>query len=479
MNKLFLYNTLSRKKEEFKPIKKGEVGLYTCGPTVYDYAHIGNLRAYIFADILARVLKYNYGANKLKWVMNITDVDDKTIRNSKLKYPENDPMEALKRFTSKYEKIFWEDLKKINIEIPNIISHAASKKYIFGMQKMVVDIYKKGYAYIKDGSVYFNVHKYAKKHQYGQLVNLDLSNLKTGTRIDLDEYEKDNVQDFVLWKGKKESEPFWDFEIADEKLPGRPGWHIECSAMGGLELGMPFDIHTGGEDLKFPHHEDEIAQNTIAFNMEKPINFWMHNGMLMVEGKKMSKSLGNFYNLRDIENKCSDHLAFRYLCLMTHYRKPLNFSWESLRAAQEGLEHLKNQVQNLSPLTFNKDGVVPYTTVSGSVDQRFENKFLSSINDDLNIPQAMAVVFELLKSDLSKWDIKVTFDNFNRVLGLKFNDTTDYSTKDINKIEEIAKKRFSAKEENNFEESDRLREEIEKLGYVVEDTKEGMRVFKK
>lgn len=291
MNKLFLYNTLTRKKEEFRPIKDNEIGLYTCGPTVYNYAHIGNLRSYIFADILVRTLRYNLGEEKVKWVMNITDVDDKTIRDSKIKYPDLPSMEALQKFTKEYEEYFWQDMQSLNVKTPDIITHATDQKYIAGMQELVKNIVDKGYGYIKEGSVYFDVQKFAKNHKYGNLINLDMAGFKAGTRVDADEYEKENVQDFVLWKGYKEGEPVWEFDLNGEKLPGRPGWHIECSAMGELELGCPFDIHTGGIDLKFPHHENEIAQSVVGYNCEQPINYWLHNEHLLVDGQRMGKKI--------------------------------------------------------------------------------------------------------------------------------------------------------------------------------------------
>ena len=303
MNKLFLYNTLTRKKEEFKPIKKDKVGLYTCGPTVYNYAHIGNLRSFVFADLLVRILKYNYGEKNVKWVMNITDVDDKTIRDSKIKYPDLSHMEALKKFTAEFEEYFWRDLSKLNILKPDSITHAADTVYIKKMQDLVKNIFVSGYAYVKDGSVYFDVGKYSQKYKYGVLVDIDVSKMKSGVRIDDDEYEKENIQDFVLWKGQKEDEPSWEFEFDGQKLPGRPGWHIECSAMGQAELGMPFDIHTGGVDLKFPHHENEIHQSVIGYKTEKPVNYWLHNEYLLVDGKKMGKRFNNFYTIKDLEEK--------------------------------------------------------------------------------------------------------------------------------------------------------------------------------
>jgi len=474
MNKLYLYNTLTRKKEEFKPIhtpvsdhpsQEGNdfIGLYTCGPTVYNYAHIGNLRAYIFADILARTLRYNFGEEKVKWVMNITDVDDKTIRDSKIKYPDLPPMEALQKFTKEFEDYFWQDMQELNIQKAEIKVTRATE-FINKMQELVRHIVNAGYGYTKEGAVYFDVKKFSQNHKYGNLINLDIAGFKAGVRIDADEYEKENVQDFVLWKGHKEGEPFWDFDLNGEKLPGRPGWHIECSAMGEAELGCPFDIHTGGVDLKFPHHENEIAQSVVGYNCEQPVNCWMHNEFLLVDGIKMSKRYNNFYTLREIEDKFNP-LVFRFLCLQTNYGKQMNFTWESLAAAEAGLEHLYNQKRELG-------------TEIGKVDEGYKEKFLEVINDDFNMPQSLAVIQDLLKSELDKKDKLATVLDFDKVLGLEFSKANKQENLPAI-VQKLADNRESARKEKKFDESDRLRDEIEKLGYIVEDTKDGQRIYKK
>jgi cysteinyl-tRNA synthetase len=504
MKKLFLYNTLTRKKEEFKPItsprpsqphpdpllckereemRRGVVGLYTCGPTVYNFAHIGNLRAYIFADILARTLRYNFGEEKVKWVMNITDVDDKTIRDSKIKYPDLPPMEALQKFTKEFEDYFWQDMEKLNVKKPDAITHAADQKYIDEMQSLIRKITKEGCGYVKEGSVYFDVKKFSQRHKYGQLINLDMEGFKAGVRIDADEYEKENVQDFVLWKGYKEGEPSWAFNLDGEDLPGRPGWHIECSAMGEAELGCPFDIHTGGIDLKFPHHENEIAQSVVGYNCEQPVNYWLHNEFLMVDGVKMSKRFHNFYTLRDIENKFSP-LSFRFLCLQTGYGKQMNFTWESLKAAQEGLYHIFNQLKDLLSEKYQvtADGFdflkLKEIRSKGSINEDYNIQFLEAINDDLNTPQALAVLQELLKSDIIVEDKFKTALKFDEVLGVEIMSFI-LSKPWPEELRVLVKDRETARKNKKFEESDRLREEIEKLGYVVEDTKDGQRIYKK
>ncbi len=463
MSKLRLYNSLSREKDEFIPIKSGGAGVYTCGPTVYDFAHIGNLRAYIFSDTLVRTLKFN--GFKTKWVMNITDVDDKTIAGSKEKFPELEPMEALKRYTEIYEKYFWQDLERLNIPRPDEAPRATET--ISEMLELVAALVDKGFAYEKGGSVYFNIKKYAEKYRYGQLADLDLSQIKPGARVNADEYEKEDVSDFVLWKAAKNGEPAWESPWGN----GRPGWHIECSAMSEKELGLPFDIHTGGVDLKFPHHEDELAQSAAGHDCPKPVNYWVHNEHLLVDNKKMSKSLGNFYTLRDLEEKGFSPLAFRFLCLQAHYRSKMNFTWESLKAAKNGLEHLKNQINNLGALH-----------LSGlrckAPKCEFSDKFLVAINDDLNMPQALAVAQKMLKSDLPKEEKLATILRFDEVLGLNLTNAGEQEGVP-EEIKELAEAREVARKTGNWEESDALREKIKSLGYEVRDGSAGCSLKKK
>lgn len=473
MKNIKLFNSLSRKTDNFLPINEKKISVYTCGPTVYNYAHIGNLRAYVFADILVRMLRYNYGQNNIKWVMNITDVDDKTIRDSQNKYPDKDPMEALRLFTGEYEQYFWEDLKKLNINKPDSTPHAAGK-FIKEQQELVAKIFDSGYAYIKDGSVYFDLGKYCKDYKYGNLINIDMAGFKAGVRIDADEYEKENVQDFVLWKGKKDNEPFWNYKLDGKLLPGRPGWHIECSAMAAKELSVPFDIHTGGVDLKFPHHENEIAQSVVGYGAEQPVNYWLHNEFLLVDGKKMSKRFNNFYTLRDIENKGVNPLAFRFLCLQTHYTKTMNFTFKSLSAAQEGLRHLYNQLKDLQ-INDNKLRIE-------DINKDFLEKFLDVIYDDLNMTQALAVMQEMLKSNITSEEKLATALEFDKVLGLNLNkkhQVVETDTAEFKVITGLVEARKKARSDKNYAESDRLREEIDKLGYIVEDTSDGQNIYKK
>jgi cysteinyl-tRNA synthetase len=385
-------------------------------------------------------------------------------------------MEALQKFTDEFEDYFWQDMEKLNIKKSGIVvTQAIDQKYIGKMQDLVRRIVEAGFGYIKEGSVYFDVKKFAQNHKYGNLINLDMEGFKAGVRIDVDEYEKENVQDFVLWKGQKEGEPVWDFELNGEFLPGRPGWHIECSAMGEAELGCPFDIHTGGIDLKFPHHENEIAQSVIGYNCEQPVNYWIHNEFLFVDGVKMSKRYKNFYTLRDLEAKNIEPLAFRFLCMQTNYGKQMNFTWDALESAESGWIHLYNQTQNLGEP--NKE-VGKWQWRVGDVNKAFKDKFLSSINDDLNTSQALAVMQEVFKSDLSKEEKLATILDFDEVLGLDLSFIRKVSELHDEAIR-LKEKRQKARDEKNFAESDRLRDEIEKLGYIVEDTKDGQRIYKK
>ena len=462
MDKIKLYNSLSREKEEFKPVKAGEAGVYTCGPTVYDFAHIGNLRAYIFADTLVRTLKFN--GLKTKWVMNITDVDDKTIAGSKEKFPELEPMDALKRYTEIYEKYFWSDLERLNVPRPDHTPRATET--IPEMLEMVGTLLEKGFAYEKDGSVYFNIKKYAEKYSYGQLADLDLSQVKSGVRVSADEYEKEDVNDFALWKAAKTGEPAWGSPWGN----GRPGWHIECSAMSEKALGLPFDIHTGGVDLKFPHHEDELAQSAAARDCPKPVNYWTHNEHLLVDNKKMSKSLGNFYTLRDVEKKGINPLAFRFLCLQTHYRSKMNFTWESLEAARNGLERLRNHVHHL-------EAELPSGSSASKLGSEFGGRFLEAINDDLNTPRALAAAQEMLKSDLTDEVKLAAILEFDKVLGLNLSGAGKEEREEIpEEVKKLAEERNAARKEKDWQKSDEIREKIRSLGYEVEDTAAGTAV---
>lgn len=474
---LKLFNTLSRKIEEFNPIDPSKVGLYTCGPTVYDFAHIGNLRTYLFEDLLQRVLEAN--GFTVERVMNITDIEDKIINKAK---QENLPIAEI---TKPYEVAFMEDLEKLNMRLANVYPKAT--EHIQKMVKYIESLIKKGFAYVEDdGSVYFAISKFT---DYGKLSGLENRTLKTGTRVLSDEYEKENAQDFALWKSADPSEVGFDSPWGY----GRPGWHIECSVMSQEYLGDTFDIHTGGVDNIFPHHENEIAQAE-SLTGKKFANYFLHGEHLLVDGKKMAKSAQNFFTLRGIESKSIEPMAFRYLILTAHYRDKLNFSWESLGSASNALNNIKSEIRAWdSPK---------------QVDEAFWQKFLEAANNDLNLPQALAIFWEMLKSNLPTETKSATLLKMDEVLGLGLEKFVSKPL-DLNiKIEELVKVqdklqilkeldyvlpnktsgatistmkdvRDLARSEGDYDKADKVRDIMEDLGYVMEDTVAGTAVKKK
>jgi len=454
-----LYNFLSRKKEIFKPLKDKKVGIYTCGPTVYDEAHIGNLRTYIFEDILKRVLLYN--GYKVRHIMNITDVEDKIIKKMQV---EN---KTLKKITDPYIKNFFENLKKLNIQKANIYPKATET--IKEIIQLINILLQKGFAYKgNDGSIYFKISKFK---DYGKLSQLKKRQIKSGARVNVDEYGKNEATDFVLWKIEKAGEPSWPAPFGN----GRPGWHIECSAMSMKYLGEKFDIHCGATDLIFPHHENEIAQSEAATG-KKFVNFWVEGEHLLVDNKKMSKSLGNFYTLKDIEKAGFEPLAFRYLTLTTHYRSQLNFTWQSLEAAQRSLDNLKFAVLNILKMK-NKIGKARTNPLLHRLAKQWEQKFLKAINDDLNIPKALAMIWEIIRN--SKLPAKEKYSlilKFDKILGLNLkNLNRPVVPRDIMKL---VKKREQLRKEKNWEEADAIRERLEKKGWIVKDTNIGTEISK-
>lgn len=444
-----LYNTLSHKIEEFQPLKKGAAGLYTCGPTVYDYAHIGNLRSYVFEDILKRALIYNN--YKVGHVMNLTDIDDKTIKASQK------ARQTLKSFTATYTRAFKDDIAKLNILSP--AKYAPATQYIKPMVALVQKLFKNGAAYEKNGSIYFNIKRFK---NYGHLARLNFSGLKKGARVDVDNYEKENPADFVLWKAwtPKDGAVFWQTALGK----GRPGWHLECSAISVKELGQPFDIHAGGVDLIFPHHENEIAQSEAA-NGKKLANFWLHGEHLLVENQKMAKSLKNFYTLGDLEVKKFNPLAFRYLLLTAHYRSKLNFTWDSLRGAQNALNNLYDIAREWDK---PKIGCAEY-----------EQKFLDTINNDLNTPEALAIMWNLVKSDYPSSARAASLLKFDKILGLDIIKYLGKKEKIPAAVQKLLKERAAVRAAKNWQKSDELRKKIERLGYLIEDSLEGQKIFKR
>ncbi|MDD3086490.1 MAG: cysteine--tRNA ligase [Patescibacteria group bacterium] len=444
-----LYNTLSRSVQEFQPVDKERVTIYTCGPTVYNYAHIGNLRTFLFEDFLRRALKYL--GYRVFQIMNITDVDDKTISAGDGK------MGKFKELTKKFEEIFWQDLSKLNIEKPESTPRAT--EHIEQIVAFVSDLLKKGYAYKgDDGSIYFSIDKFK---DYGKLSQLDKSGIKSGARVSQDAYSKDNPADFVLWKAwdEEDGEIYWDTELGK----GRPGWHIECSAMSGDKVEGTIDIHAGAVDLIFPHHENEIAQSE-AKEGRKFVNFWLHAEHLLVDSKKMSKSLNNFYTLGDIEEKGYSALDFRYLTLTAHWRDKLNFSWDSLESAKNTLSRAKKIVSGISEI--------------GKADEEYSKKFKSALENDLNMPEAIAVFWQMLRDDkIKSEDKKATALDFDRVLGLNLTKTEKIEVPD--EVKKLVSEREKARSEKDYARADKLREQIEKLGYIVEDSEGKSKVSKK
>jgi len=453
---LKLYNVLTRKKQVFRPLHKkalqqnpGQVSLYTCGPTVYDFAHIGNLRTYIFEDVLRRALKYN--GYKVRQVMNITDVDDKIIKRSQ-KEKKN-----IYQITRPLTKIFFSDLKKLNVEKAEVYPRATA--HIKEIIKLIQILLKKGFAYQgKDKSIYFKISKFK---NYGRLSGLKKRELKIGARIEADEYNKNQAQDFVLWKSKKRGEAFWPSPFGD----GRPGWHIECSAMAMKYLSNTLDIHAGAVDLIFPHHENEIAQSEAASG-KKFVNYWVEGEHLSVDGKKMAKSLNNFYTLRDLENKKFNPLAFRYLVLTSHYRSKLNFTWKSIAAAQNALGNLTDNIQLMTN---------DQTKTNGRKIINYKKRFLAAINDDLDTPKALSIVWQLVKDNqLSPESKKKLLLNFDKILGLGLDKIKPFEIPP--KIKQMAAKREKLRVNKQFIQADALRKKVERLGYKIEDTAYGHKV---
>lgn len=465
----YFYNTESRRKEIFKSLEPNVVRIYSCGPTVYDYAHIGNFRSYIFADILRRSL--NLGNYRVIHVLNITDVDDKTIAGALAKNPKAN-LGDLKRHTEIYTKAFFEDLKSLNISDFDFYPRATEN--IDAMLEIIQILKEKGIAYEMDGSIYFSI---AKDPSYGKLSHVDLSQVKTGTRYRTDEYTKDDIRDFVLWKAEPTDFAMaWDTPFGH----GRPGWHIECSAMIRKIFGGPIDIHTGGVDLIFPHHENEIAQSECAYG-EPFVRYWLHCEHLLVDGRKMSKSLGNFYTLRDLLNRGHHPAAIRYFLYSVHYRQKLNFTLKALNQAKEAVRRILQTY-----LRIEKAKVIANSQKRIYLEE-YQEEFLKELQDDLNTPRALAVVFEAIReihsfldrvhdevSTQEKEILKNFFSYIDQVLGLLYYVKDFEFLSDIPPfLQELLLKRNEARQKRNFSLADQIRDEIQNQGYRVIDTKEG------
>ena len=459
---LKLYNTLTRKKESVKPMDGKLIRMYSCGPTVYDFAHIGNFRAYVCVDILKRYMKFK--GLEVFHVMNITDVEDKIIKSSKRENV------SLKEFTQRYEKAFFEDLGTLNIDKADIFPKAT--EHIDGMVSIIKKLLDEGIAYkSEDGSIYYDISKFK---DYGKLSHAKISGLKDGARVKQDSYEKEQANDFALWKSydKEDGNVFWDTEMGK----GRPGWHIECSAMSICHLGNTFDIHAGGIDLVFPHHENEIAQSE-AFTGKKFAKLWFHNEHLMVDGKKMSKSLGNFYTLRDLLKKGYNAKAIRYLLLSANYRVQLNFTEEAVKASDAAVRRLTDFYIKLKEIKSD----IENKNVSKLVSKARE-EFEKAMDDDLSISDALSHVFDLVK-EVNTLMMENKIGRKDASLVLKFVGDIDSVLGVLDKeeqniddgIQKLIDERENARKSKDFKLADKIRDDLKSRGIILEDTKEGIR----
>ena len=457
---MIFYNSQSRKKEVFKPIDKKLITLYTCGPTVYDSPHIGNYRTFLFEDLLKRTLIAS--GFKVKHAMNITDIDDKTIKAST-----NENID-LKEFTKKYINIFFDELKILRILPADYYPRAT--KYISEMIAIIENLISKNHAYISSsGDVYFSIESFQK---YGTLTNLKLDKLIQSKRVLSDEYSSDIIQDFALWKAYKHSDGnvYWQSPWGK----GRPGWHIECSAMAMNLLGNSIDIHCGGVDNKFPHHENEIAQSE-CFSQSKFVNYWLHSDFLLVDGEKMSKSKGNFYTLKDIIKKGMSVEEFRYMIFSAHYRSKINFSLKRINNAKKAISRITNLKHKLIPIAKDKIQAFPNA----------KKRFHEALKDDLDSPKAFSIFFEWLK-DINLMIDNGTISETEAAKSINFINFFDYIFQVIPKNKEIpekiihyAKLRETARMKKDWAEADKLRNKIDYYGWIVEDSKEGFRLKKK
>lgn len=472
MAEIQLHNTLGGKIEPFVPQKAGEVRMYSCGPTVYDYAHIGNFRTFVFQDILRRFLKSR--GFKLTHVMNLTDVDDRIIANAAAAGV------GIREYTEKFAQAFFDDCKTLSLEAPEHWTRATDN--IDSMVRLIEQLREKSFTYESEGSIYYRISKFP---DYGKLSNIDVAGIQAGARVDVDRYEKESARDFALWKAPKEGEHFWETSIGR----GRPGWHIECSAMAMKYLGETLDIHTGGIDLAFPHHENEIAQSEGATGKHF-VRYWLHAEHLLVEGEKMSKSLGNFFTLRDLFAKGYKPSALRFALASVPYRRQLNFTFDGLQQASSSVERLRNFADRLA------QGKFPSGTQKGMAKRIAEaaEEFDAGLSDDLNTARALGAVFEFVreaniamdKGGVGSADVPdaqkflQTFDQIFAVL--KNNDAQKlqilgYGQENSNagdaEIEKLVAERQVARQTRDFATADRIRKELDKRGIIVEDSRDG------
>src|SRR5271167_4695731 len=472
MNEIRFHNTLGGKIEAFVPQKPGEVRMYTCGPTVYDYAHIGNFRTFVFQDILRRFLKLR--GFKMNHVMNLTDVDDRIIANAAAAGV------SIRDYTGKFAQAFFDDCKTLSIESPEHWIRATD--HIDDMVKLIERLQEKTYTYPSEGSIYYRIAKFP---SYGKLSNIDVAGIQAGARVDVDRYEKESASDFELWKAPKSGEHFWETPIGK----GRPGWHIECSAMAMKYLGETLDIHTGGVDLAFPHHENEIAQSEAATG--KPfVKMWLHAEHLMVEGEKMSKSLGNFFTLRDLFKKGQKPSTIRYLLLSVPYRRQLNFTGDSLKQAEASVERLRNFVTRLKTERFGAGSNAEIEKLAAKAEEDFD----AGLADDLNTAFSLAAIFDLVREVNTAMDrgeflqqdaprIVAAMEKFDAILAVLNDDDADRLAKvgfvpekprmAAEEIEALIEERNVAKKRRDFKKADEIRQKLIDSGIVIEDSKDG------
>jgi cysteinyl-tRNA synthetase len=462
---LKLYDTLTREKRVFRPLDPAHVRMYVCGPTVYDYAHIGNARPVIVFDVLFRLLRHLYGAEHVTYVRNITDVDDKINARAAEEYPDLPLNEAIRKVTEKTDKQFHEDVAALGCLPPTVEPRAT--EHVAEMRTMIERLIKSGNAYVADDHVLFSVPSML---DYGRLSKRPLDEMIAGARVEVAPYKRD-PQDFVLWKPSKPGEPAWP-SPAGIKTPGRPGWHIECSAMSWKYLGEVFDIHGGGIDLVFPHHENEIAQSRCAFHTPVMANFWMHNGFLQVEGEKMSKSLGNFLTIRDLHNEWTGDVL-RLHMLRAHYRQPLDWTANGLHECKKVIDHWYDVVGDLDI----------------SDDEALDDESLEALCDDVNTPRVIARLHAIANeirgpaSGRRALELKRKLKASGKLLGILSSTKGEYLRLDprrheidqdtTEKVKFLLETRAVARKAKDFKESDRIRDELAKMGVVLKDTKDG------
>ncbi len=472
MGEILLHNTLTGRKDPFTTLHPGEVRMYTCGPTVYDYAHIGNYRTFVFQDILRRFLLSR--SFRVIQVMNLTDVDDRIIQNAAAAGV------GIREYTEKYIQAFLEDMRALNLEQPEHLVRATD--HIDDMVRLIQRLTEKGFTYTSEGSIYYRIAKFP---GYGKLSKIDLSGIQPGARVDVDRYEKADARDFALWKAPKPGEYFWETPIG----PGRPGWHIECSAMSMKYLGETLDIHTGGVDLVFPHHENEIAQSEAATG-KRFVRFWLHAEHLIVEGQKMSKSLGNFYTLRDLFTKGHKPSTIRFLLASVPYRRQLNFTMDGLTQAASSVERLRNFVTRLktekSPPGWNEAIAVRVRAA--------EEEFEKGLEDDLNTAVALAAVFDLVRDVNTAIDrgefrrddapaVLAAMDKFDGIFGVLTDDDAErlramgFETRQAElsdaEVEALVAERQAARQRHDYKYADKLRQQLAERGIILEDTRDG------